>query len=143
MEPRDVSIVSSSSRKMTVESSRKMTTITSSSSSSGAGGRTVTSQRTEYSVHQSGQGGQPGLQFDQPTDLPQVEMVFSVDPVQQPSPVTLPALTVSDRLDLLTRYTFTACYTYCAGPQVRTFVQRPHGHHNHTTTTPQCSVVSA
>jgi len=89
MASRDVSIVSSGSRKMTVETSRKTTTITSSS----GGGQAVTSSTTEYSVRQSGQGGQV---LDQPTGLPRVEMTFAVDPSLQQTSVAAapPVLTV-------------------------------------------------
>jgi len=96
MESRDFSI-SSSSRKMTVESSRKTTTVM--SSASPAGGRTMTTSTTEYSVCQTAAGHGPaaGQVLDQPSPtaaLPSVEMVFSVDPDQQ-QPATPPALTVS------------------------------------------------
>jgi len=50
----------------------------------------VTSSTTEYSVRQTGHGGQV---LDQPAGLPHVE-IFSVDPLQQAPAATPPALTV-------------------------------------------------
>jgi len=97
MASRDVSFVTSASGKRTVQvqSSRRTTTMTSSSGQ----GETVTSKTSEYNVRQIGTG--PGGQVldckverVEQSGQPRVEMVFSVDPLQQQPSITPPVVTV-------------------------------------------------